>query len=235
MIERLKMVLLSILPKALLLDLYDRATAEAWAAHDMVHHHSRLNPKRAKSLVGQARFRMMEQGFEEVCELHGGHPLDGGLIPGSNFQVFQPFMRFQAPEIDVGVVLGLAAMPETRTIPNKNMSRLAGVTLNYNVTPRLDFDGTGPKPNDIFVLFLFARDPLRAGHIEEVAIGMIDSAYTDFMFYESIEKFLAGYATEPDIGGPPGDGNSPLVTLKRSAKPFIPSETKGDEASEDNG
>lgn len=57
-----------------------------------------------------SRFHMMEKGFQEVCELHGGALLDGGIIPGSDFKVFQPFMRFEHE--GQGFILGLAAMPE---------------------------------------------------------------------------------------------------------------------------
>lgn len=239
MIERLKGTILSALPKHLLIDLYDVAAARALAAFEMVRDHAKLDAKRSKELIGQARFRMMEQGFQEVCELHGGRMLDGGMIPGSDLLVFQPFMRFESGDHGPRVILGLAAMAERRKVPTKNRSRAAGVTLNYELTPRLDFDGTGPKPGDIFVLFLVARDPHKAGRIDEVAIGVIDSGYQDFIFYESIEKFLAGYA--PEDGGDgheqpnSGAATKQLVRLKRNAKPYIPPEHEGEDNEDEDG
>ena len=151
--------------------LEDRLRAEALQAFASVRDHFKLSTKRSRELEGQARFRMMEQGFEEVCELHGGHLLQGGIIPLTDLKVFQPFMRFEHD--GQGFILGLTAMPEPKSLPAKNMSRRAGVTLNYNLTPRLDFDGAGPKIGDVFILLLVARDRNAAGQIEEIAIGVI--------------------------------------------------------------
>lgn len=223
MIDRLRDAIKGALPRELLLDLEDRIVADALASFEVVRDHTRLDAKRAREAVGQLRFRMQEQGFHEVCELHGGLPLEDGLIPGSDLRVFQPFMRFQGD--GVGVILGFASMPERRKIPNKNQSREAGVTLNYLVTPRLDFDGTGPKPTDIFVLFLAARDPARVGRVEEVAIGLIDSAYKDFVFYEPIEEFLTAYIAEPaaDADSTP-EASGTLARLRREPTRFVPPE-----------
>ena len=56
-------------------------------------------------------------------------------------------MRFEAD--GEALILGIATMPEPRALPHKNKSRLAGASLNFDLTPRLDFDGTGPKIGDI--------------------------------------------------------------------------------------
>ena len=55
------------LGKDLLIDLEDRVRAEAVKAFEMIRDHSGLDRKRAREAEGQARFRMWEQGFEEVC------------------------------------------------------------------------------------------------------------------------------------------------------------------------
>lgn len=229
MIDQLRDAIRWALPRDLLLDLEDRIVADALASFEVVRDHTRLDAKRAREAVGQLRFRMQEQGFHEVCELHGGMPLEDGLIPGSDLRVFQPFMRFQGD--GVGVILGFASMPERRKIPNKNQSRDAGVTLNYLVTPRLDLDGTGPKPTDIFVLFLAARDPTRVGRVEEVAIGLIDSAYKDFVFYEPIEEFLTAYIAESaeDADSMP-KASAPLARLRPQPARFVPPEQVDEDA-----
>lgn len=232
MIDQLRSAIKRALPRDLLLDLEDRIVADALASFEVVRDHTRLDAKRAREAVGQLRFRMQEQGFHEVCAAHGGMPLEDGLIPGSDLRVFQPFMRFEGA--DVGVILGFASMPHARKIPNKNQSREAGVTLNYLVTPRLDFDGTGPKPTDIFVLFLAARDPARAGRVEEVAIGLIDSAYQDFVFYEPIEQFLLAYVAEPEgEAAPSSAAPAPLARLRHQPVRFVPPEDGDDEADSD--
>jgi len=231
-IERIKKVLIETVPRHLLIDLYDMSASRALAAFEMIRDHAGLDTKRAREAEGQVRFRMREKGFHDLCETHGGTPLEGGLIPGSDLRVFQPFMRFQGPTI--GVILGLASMQERHKVPVKNQSRSAGVTLNYNFTPRLDFDGTGPKPSDIFVLFLIARDPNRAGKVEEVAIGLIDSAFKDFVFYETIEQFISGYVDLPDDehGREERAGSEPLVKLKAAATPFVPPEIPSNDSDE---
>lgn len=220
--------------KNLFLDLEDQLRAAALKAHDMVREHSGLDAKRSRELEGQARFRMMEKSFQEICELHGGSLFADGIIPFSDLRVFQPFMRFE--HLGQGIIFGLAAMPEAKTLPIKNRSRKAGVTLNYYLSPRLDLDGTGPKIGDIFVLFLVARDREKAGKISEFAIGVIDTGYEQYLFYEPLDKYLEGYADEPVIAPKPWSGSgtkAPIVSLKRTIKPFIPPESP-DQGSEDD-
>jgi len=224
MTGNLKDLLRRALHKDILIDLEDRGRAEALKAYEMVRDGSSLDKKRARELEGQARFRMMEQGFEQVCAMYGGKLLDGGIIPKTELKVFQPFMRFDVG--GRGVILGMAAMPDRKTMPGKNKSRLAGVTLNYNLTPRLDFDGTAAKIGDVFVLFLFSRNRDKSGRIDEIAVGMIDSAYEAFLFYETLDEFLSGHG---DVAPPaqrpaPVAPAAPAIKLKRDAKPFVPPE-----------
>lgn len=211
--------------KNLFLDLEDRLRASALKAFTMVRDHAGLDPKGSRELEGQARFRMMEKAFRETCELHGGKLLDNGIIPLTDLKIFQPFMRF---EVDgQGVIFGLAAMPEPKALPIKNMSRKAGVTLNYYLSPRLDLDGTGPRIGDIFILLLVARDRERAGKISEFAIGVIDAGYEQYLFYEPLDKYLEGYADEPVIAPAPSSGTgakAPVISLKKTIKPFVPPE-----------
>jgi hypothetical protein len=169
----------------------------------------------------------MEQGFQMVCDQHRGMLLEGGLVEGSDLRIFQPFMRFQTG-IGPGVVLGLASMPMRGELPTKNMSRTAGVALNYRLTPRLSLDERDPKPGDIFVLFLVARDPASAGKIAEIAIGIIDSEYKSFLFYESMETFMARYAPPDKPAKSAGEEapQQPLVKLKKKRSTFKPPEAE---------
>ena len=225
-VDPIKPRILPHLFKDLLLDLEDRLRAEALKAFEMIRDHSGLNKKRAREAEGQARFRMMEQGFEEVCKLHGGHLLEGGVMPETELPVFQPFMRFEAEE--KGIILGLASIPEPSVLPTKNKSRLAGVTINYDLIPRLDFDGKGPKIGDIFVLLLVSRDREKPGKIEEIAVGVIDSAYKSFLFYEPLGKFLSEKSESdtvaPEPPTPPVPLSAPVVSLKKHPTPFVPPE-----------
>lgn len=221
----IRSTILEALPKDLLLDLEDRLRAEALRAHEVVSRELPLNAKRSREAEGQIRFRLQEQGYEEVVREHGGDLIVDGVLLGTDLKVFQPFVRF--PGSTVGVILGFAAMPEPRKVPAKNQSRAAGVTLNVRLQPSMFDEGTCPQPNDIFVLFLTARDRERAGRIEEIAIGVIGSDYKDFIFYESLEAFLNGYAAKPASPEGPDSGGA-TVKLRHTRKPFVPPETQHD-------
>jgi hypothetical protein len=220
MSDDIKCRLITALPRHLVLDLLDMAVARTLKAHELVRDGTDLSGRGARALEGQARFRLMEKGFQVVCEQHGAVALEGGVIPNTDLRFFQPFMRFGGSE--AGVVLGFASMPARHEMPVKNQSRAAGVSLNYHLTPRLDLDDQGPKPGDIFVLFLVARDPGRAGKIEEVAVGVIDAEYAGYLFYEPVETFVAGYATPTEVTD--ADARPELVRLKTKRKQFKPPE-----------
>lgn len=238
MTDDVKARLIAALPRDLMLDLVDMVTARAYAAHELVRDHTDLRGKGARGLEGQARFRLMERGFEDVCELHGGVPLGGGAMPGTELRFFQPFMRFGGAE--PGVVLALASMPYPKEKPVKNQSRLAGVSLNRFLTPELDLGHESPKPGDVFVLFLVARDPSQAGKIEEIALGLIDAEYETFLTYEVIEDFLSGYgAPEMPIGGDGGPSGGAsggeLVRLKVKRGQYRPPEQEVVESDTESG
>lgn len=230
MTDKIKQRLPQAFFKNIFLDLEDRCRAEALKAHEMVRDHSNLDNRRSRELEGQARFRMMEKGFQEVCEIHNGQLLVGGIISKTDLKVFQPFMRFECG--DQGIILGLAAIPESKKLPVKNKSRLAGVTLNYHLEPHLDFDGTGPKNGDIFIVFLVSRDRERVGRLEEIAVGAINSKYDQYLYYESLDKYLEGHADKPASN--PVIPSAVNVRLKSTIRPFIPPEAPVENEEDEN-
>jgi hypothetical protein len=225
----IRRTILDTIPKELWIDLEDRHRAEAFKAHDVVKTKIPLNAKRSREVEGQIRFRLQEQGYEEVVQQHGGHLIEDGIMPGTDLRVYQPFARFQGPK--TGVILGFAAMPEPQKMPAKNMSRAAGVSLNWHLQPSMFDDPKSVHADDLFVLFLTARDRKRAGMIEEIAVGVIGADYKDFIFYESIEDFLRGYGeitTAPD-GRDGSDDLGPDVKLRTTRRPFMPPEKRSDD------
>jgi hypothetical protein len=227
MLSSIKPQLVRVLNRELILDLDDRLRAAALKAFEMVRDGSGLDKKRSRELEGQARFRMMEQGFEEVCQLHGGRALESGIIPNTDLKIFQPFMRFENAED--GVILGLAAAQEPGSMPLKNKSRLAGVSINYHLSPRLDLDGSGPKVGDIFAMLLFARHRENAGKLQELAVGVVDANYGSLLFYEPFEEFAVGEresrTQEPAVAVSPVHEPVASVSLKVKVIPFIPPES----------
>lgn len=222
----IRRTILDTVPKELWIDLEDRHRAEAFKAHDVVKTNIPLNAKRSREVEGQIRFRLQEQGYEEVVQHHGGHLVEDGIMPGTDLRVYQPFARFQGPK--VGVILGFAAMPEPRKMPVKNMSRAVGVSLNWHLQPSMFDDPRSVRANDIFVLFLTARDRNKAGMIEEIAVGLIGADYKDFLFYESLEDFLTGYGEGTEVpSGQDGSGDRGAeVKLRKIRKPFLPPENR---------
>lgn len=221
------------LTKDFLLSLEDALRAEALKAYGVIRDHSGLKDRRrARGAEGQLRFRMMEERFEEICRDHGGELLEGGIVPDTDFKVFQPFFRFVTD--GQGVIFGLAAIPEANALPPKNKSRLAGVRVNYHLQPGL-FDVDRPKDGDIFVLLLVARDRERAGLIEEMAVGIIDAGYKGFVLYEPLGRFMSGHDEEPIHPAPPPIPPSAPVTLKKGVTPYIPPELPDDGEKKDTG
>jgi hypothetical protein len=207
---------------ALLLDSEDRLRAGTLQAHMVVKDNfATFTAKRARFVEGIARYNLMEQAFEDTCAFHGGKPLTNGIIPQTDLKVFQPFHRFEFE--GQGFVLGLAAMPEANALPTKNMSRGAGVALNYRLQPSL-FPQDGPQNGDVFILLLVAKDRRSAGQIAELAIGVIDSAYTQYLYYETLNSYLQGYADEPDPQPNPPEAPGLSIRLKSGAKPYVPPE-----------
>jgi hypothetical protein len=230
--DEIKARIVSALPRDLLIDLLDTSAARTRQAHELIRDNTDLTGRSARGLEGQARFRLMEKGFQDTCELHGGMRLEGDVIPGTELRYYQPFMRFGGDQ--PGILLGLASMPVPKELPTKNQSRLAGVTLNYRLTPRLDLEGDGgtAKPGDIFVLFLFARDSSQGGRLQEVAIGVINAEYQGFLAYETVETLMGAYAP-PSTGTESTPESQPLVTLKKTPKAFKPPEQLDSEESAD--
>jgi hypothetical protein len=216
-------------PRDLIIDLNDMTVARALDAHKIVSERTTLKGKNARGAEGQLRFRILEQGFQEICEQHGGALIENGLAIGDTVhRIYQPFMRFSSGD-GAGVILAIASMPAKGELPHKNESRKAGVMLNYHVTPRLALDRSDPQLGDTFVLFLTARDRAKAGQIEEVAIGVIDSKYEGYALYETIEQFMARYATSQTEAEP----QQSLVRLKRTRKLFVPPEAPEEVKAED--
>ena len=115
-------------------------------------------------------------------------------------------------------------------MPGKNMSRAAGVSLNWHLQPSMFDDPTSVRANDIFVLFLTARDRSNAGMIEEIAVGVIGADYKDFVFYETLEDFLRGYGegSVVPLGPDDSDSQGAEVKLRKTRKLFLPPENRPD-------
>lgn len=221
--DELKARIAAALPRDLVIDLMDAAPARALQAFELVRDQTDLCGRKARWMEGFNRYLLMEKGFQDVCELHGGVSLEGDLFPGTDRHCYQPFMRFGPA--GSGVILGLASMPEKSCLPTKNRSRSAGVSLNRPSTLRMDLDGDGRVPalGDIFVLLLFARDSSQGGCLEEIAIGVVGADYQDFLVYETAEDFLALYAPSVETVEAPPEIR-PAIALRKDPKAFRPPE-----------
>lgn len=223
---KLKQILKAVLNRDLLLDLDDAVKARALSAHAMIRDYAELDARRSRQVEGRVRFPMQEQSFQRVCLEHGGIELTMDVLPGTDLKVYQPFMRFTNGAAEHGVILGFAAMPDPSTLPTKNLSRGAAATLNYHLQERLDLDGRGPRVGDVYVMFLAARDREHAGMVKEVAIGVVDSAYQEFVLYEDVETFIASYSDEARLIRA-SEAEDLALTLRKTPKTFQPPEDQG--------
>ena len=85
------------------------------------------------------------------------------------------------------------------------------------------------------MLLLVARDRERAGLIEEMAIGIVDSKYESFLFYEPLGKFMSGHGEEPIAPAPRPLSPAPTVVLKKGVTPFVPPEVPAPDEKKDTG
>ena len=218
----LKRLLQAVLSKDLLLDLEDAIKARALSAHAMIRDYAELDARRARQVEGRVRFPMQESSFQKICLEAGADELTATTVPGTDLKIFQPFMRFSAPEQQHGVILGFAAMPDPAELPPRNLSRAAAASLNYHLQPSLDLDGKGPKQGDVYVMLLAARDREQAGAVREIGVGVVDSGYEEFLFYQDISLFLADYHAPEveDAGAGNGNDGRPLTTLRAKPKEF---------------
>lgn len=216
--------IISVLDKDTILDISDSLSAGAQKATDITPKFG-LTPKRSRIIEGNARFQIMEQEFHETCERHGGDLLPGGLIPGLNLKVFQPFMRFERD--GKGLILGLAMMHKPFTLPNENMSRKAGVALNAYLTPSLDLGYAAPKIGDVFVLFLASKDPKTAGKISTMALGVVDHEYSRYLCYAELADIMALYITPPTA--PVEEVAKPVLKVKTIVTPYKAPETPSEQ------
>jgi hypothetical protein len=86
------------------------------------------------------------------------------------------------------------------------------------------------------VLLLASRDRERAGKLEEIAVGVVDSSYEAYLLYEPLDSFLAGEqpgtTPAPVVPLHPAAGaETPKVTLKQTVVPFVPPEAPADDES----
>ena len=72
------------------------------------------------------------------------------------------------------------------------------------------------------MLLLCARDVAKGGRLEEVAMGVIDTEYQSFLAYEPIETLMAEFAPPAVKPEPAPEASPPLVTLKKTRKPYKP-------------
>ncbi|HYD19541.1 MAG TPA: hypothetical protein VEF76_13785 [Patescibacteria group bacterium] len=231
--DQLTKRLVKLLHRDLLVDLYAVTVARAREAYEIIED-TPLEGKSARAAEGQIRFRLLEQAFQKTCEQYGAAVRESGVIEGTDLRFFQPLARFAEAD-EAGVVLGMASMPGKGEMPSKNQSRLSGASMNYHITPRLALDKSDPRPGDIYVLFLVARDRAEAGAIQEVAIGIIGPEYENFVFYEALDEFWARYVTADKAEDVSPAPKEKLVKLKTKPNIYKPPGQDGKKDKKEDG
>src|SRR3546814_14656389 len=82
--EEIKARIVGTLPRDLLIDLLDTAAAWARQAHEPIRDNTDLTGRIAPGLEGPGRFGLMEEGYQDTCECHGGRRHRNRVVKGKN-------------------------------------------------------------------------------------------------------------------------------------------------------
>lgn len=218
--ERIGDVIVSSVPRDMLIDLADELRGRTARAFQIVSENTDLDHRRKNRAAGMLRFHLNEKGFEDVAHFHGGAPLLNGELPEIELQVHQPYKQFG------NVLLGFATAIEPGCAPAKNKSRVNAAQLNFDFMSNLKVET--PRSSTIFVLMVIYRDPQDPAKVAELGIGVLASDHSHFIFYEKFEAFIVRYAkvavAESVKSAEPAQETAQIVKLKTAPRRYRPPE-----------
>ncbi|QJE73420.1 hypothetical protein HHL28_10250 [Aerophototrophica crusticola] len=144
-------------------------------------------------ITGLSAYEMMLLNLPETIENNGGITILGEYFPGTSLRNYQVLGKFGQ------VVIGCASIGDARTLPTANMTRANGALLNKPYSKQLalpTFEDEFEESEAIYVLILTCRDRKDVLKLHEVAIAVIEPDFSDFILYEEMDSFIAGYAVE---------------------------------------
>jgi len=183
----------------------------------------------ALQIAGFGAYAIQNKRLPDLTLLQGGHVIEGQNFPGTELRSYQPICRYGR------VLVGKASIQDPGELPSQNITRANGATVNVKHGSTACFPGFGPKPpveDVIYALLLTCRDRNDPERYTHVAIAVLEPDFSGFIFYESLDTFIAGYgdAGEENSGntGAVAAGPLPGLALKKGVVPFQGTEKQGD-------
>jgi hypothetical protein len=94
---------------------------------------------------------------------------------------------------------------------------------------------TATEEELVHLLLLTCRDRNDVTRLIDVAVGVIEPDFSEYIFYESVDRFCEGYDESGGEPMVPPAPKGPILSLRRGAAPFVGPESKpgeNDEGSE---
>lgn len=189
-----------------------------------------LAGRAALRIAGFSAYEIQTKMLPELTLLQGGIVIEGENFPGTELRSFQPICRYGR------VLFGKASIPDPGELPTQNVTRGNGAKVNVRHGTAEFLPGLAPPaPTEdvIYALLLTCRDRNDPAKYLHVAIAVLEPDFSGFIFYESLDGFIAGYG-EGKAGGvthgaTTGPAPTPLgLELKKGVAPFQGSEASGE-------
>lgn len=187
-----------------------------------------LAGRAALRIAGFGAYEIQTKLLPELTQLQGGVVIEGENFPGTDLRSFQPICRYGR------VMFGKASIPDPGELPTQNVTRGNGAKVNVRHGTAEFLPGLAPPaPTEdvVYVLLLTCRDCNDPEKYQHVAIAALEPDFSGYIFYESLDGFIAGYGEEEaGSGAPAASAPAPLgLELKKGVAPFQGSEAPGEE------
>lgn len=189
-----------------------------------------LEGRSALRIAGFGAYEIQTKRFPELTLLQGGIVIEGENFPGTELRSFQPISRYGR------VLFGKASIPDPGGLPTQNVTRGNGAKVNVRHGTAEFLPGLAPPaPTEdvVYVLLLTCRDRNDPAKYQHVAIAALEPDFSGFIFYQTLDAFIAGYGEEEastaGAGAPAAPARAPLgLELKKGVAPFQGSEAPGE-------
>jgi hypothetical protein len=228
--DRVKRIIREDVDKDKLIDIADllRSTRKTAGEHAGA---MGLAGRQALRIAGFSAYELQAKLLPELTLGQGGVVIEDDNFPGTELRSFQPICRYGR------VLFGKASIPDAGELPTRNVTRSNGAKVNVllgSATFLPGLEPAAPTEDVVYVLLLTCRDRNDLARYQHVAIAALEPDFSGFIFYESLDHFIAGYGeicSEIGTHGATSPATASLgLELKKGVTPFQGSEAQGGDA-----